>query len=81
MHAGQGHVVADEVDEAVAGSASCELVLDRLDGENVGLPHGVEGLHDKLLVHVILQTSDPQCSFSTHFDFVLEIYLQTDPGQ
>ena len=59
MHARERHVVTDEVDEAVARGAAGELVLDHLDGEDVGLPHGVHCLQYEVLVHVGLQTSDP----------------------
>ena len=59
MHARERNVVTDEVDEAVARGAAGELVLDHLDGEDVGLPHGMHRLQYKVLVHVGLQTSDP----------------------
>ena len=70
VHAGQRHVVADEVDEAVARRPARELVLDHLDGEDIRLAHGLHRLEDEVLVHIGLKPPDPQSSFSTHLSIL-----------
>ena len=54
VHASKRDIVTDEVDEAVTGRTSSEFVLYDFDGDDVGLSHGLKGLQDEVLVHVIL---------------------------
>ena len=67
VHASKRDIVTDEVDEAIAGSSSSEFVLYDFDGDHVGFSHGLQGLQNKVLIHVILQAANPEGSFSAHF--------------
>ena len=64
-------MVTDEVYEAIARRSARELVLDNLDGEDVCLSHRLHRLENEVLVHVVLQAPDPQCSFPTHCNRLL----------